>query len=103
MLWTLLTCMSSVTFVAMALVTAREVRAGIGGFLIAILIGVALAIGNFFWLAKFANAAEQRPRSYAEAFRERVLRVVYLGAGMWIFGAAFLSHWITTRILSLFA
>ena len=103
MLWTLLTCSSSLSFLFMALTTAREVRAGIGGFLIVIVIGVAFAICNFWCLTKLAGAAEDRLRSYAEAFRERVLRIVYFGAAMWIFGAAFLSLWITTRILSLLA
>ena len=58
MLWTMLTCISSFTLVYMALVTAREVRAGIGGFLIVVVIGVALAICNFWCLAKIADAAE---------------------------------------------
>ena len=101
MLWTLLTCVSSVTFVAMPVVVARELGAGVGGFLTVTLVGVALGISNSWCVAKFAHAAQDRLLSHAEAIPERVLRIVYLGAAVWTFGAAAASHWITSRILSL--
>jgi hypothetical protein len=61
MLFTLLTAMTSVVFFTIAVAAAKHAKAGLGGYALAIIIGLSLAIGNAWGLYKMAEILDDLP------------------------------------------
>lgn len=100
MLWTLLIATSSFVFVYGAVVTAHDASAGIASYPLVITIGLLLAVGNAWIWSKVADIVTSYLKPYSESQQEKWLHVVYFAAGAWILFAAFLSHWVTSAMIS---
>ena len=103
MLWTLLTVISSLTFLVAAVGTAQIAKVGFGGYAVAMVIGTVLGACNAWALQRVAAAVVDRSVRYSEKLREWCLGVLYVAAAVWALLAAFLGAWITSAAMRLIA
>jgi hypothetical protein len=96
MLWTLLTTISSATFIVGAMISAKHARAGLGGYAFAIAIGLLLGACSAWALYAVGDAVADRSKRYSESVQEWCFRALYLAAAVWIPFAAFLGNWVTS-------
>jgi uncharacterized membrane protein len=101
MLWMMLTIICFVMPIAGALGAAA--RSGVGGHIIASVVGTALG-AIFAWsMSAAAGLAEVRLQGYPENVRERYFRLLYLGALSFSFIALFAGSSVTSMSLRLLA
>jgi hypothetical protein len=103
MLWTLLTLISSLTFLLAAVVTAHNAKVAFGGYAVAIAVGLVLGLSNAWALERVAAVAGDRLERESEKFREWCLGVLYVAAAVWALVAASLGAWITSAAMRLIA
>ena len=100
MLWTLLTTISSLTILATAVMSAKQVRGGPGSYALAIALGAVLAVCNAWAASKIATMA-QKSRGYSPSIREWCLGGLYFAAILWMPVAAFIGDCTTSAVLRL--
>jgi hypothetical protein len=101
MLLTLLTGTSSATFFAAAVVAARHAKAGLGGYALAIIIGLFLAVCNAWILYKLGDILAGLTRSHSEAQQNRWGRAAFVAMVLWLPVAAFLGDWVASAAMRL--
>ena len=101
MLWTLLTLMSSVSYIFSAIMTAKNAQAGVGGYALAIIIGLLLGVCNAWALQRVGAAAHDRSKRHSEKLREWWLGALYVASVAWVLVAAFLGAWLTSVAMRL--
>jgi hypothetical protein len=101
MLWTLLTAISSGTFIISAVATAKGAKAGFGGYGLAIIIGLALAVSNAWALEQVGAVAHDRSKRTSEKLREWWLGTLYVSVAAWALVAAFLGLSLTSVAMRL--
>jgi hypothetical protein len=98
MLFTLLTACSSANFLAGAVLAAREMKVGLNGYILAIIIGLCLALCNAWALYKMADAIEK----HASESRRGWFGPIFFSVMMfWVIAAGFVSVWVTSAMLRL--
>jgi ABC-type polysaccharide/polyol phosphate export permease len=101
MLWTLLTLISSFLFLISAVAAATHAKVGIESYLVAIILGLLLAVCNFLMMEKAANSIVESSKSLSHAAQNRRLRLLYISACIWALVAAFVGEKVTSLILRL--
>jgi hypothetical protein len=100
MLFTLLTVCSSVNILAGAVLGAKQARAGLGGYSLAIAVGLFLAACNAWGLYKMAEAVEKHVGPAQREWLARALLPVML---VWVLLSVFFGDWLVMALLRLVA
>jgi hypothetical protein len=103
MLFTLMTAITSVSFFAGAMAAAKYAKVGLGGYVLAIIIGLSLAIGNAWMFYKLGGILADRTISYSETQQEWLGRAFYLFALLWLVVASILGNLVTSAVMRLVA
>jgi hypothetical protein len=103
MLLTLLTALSSLTFFASAVLAARHQHAGLGGYILAIFIGVLLAGCNAWIVDKSGTILANLTVSCSKPRQEFWGKVFFVAILLWLPLAAFLGDWVSSAIIRIAA
>ncbi len=95
--------MTSVAFFASAVATAKHTNAGLGGYIVAIIIGSLLAIANAWGLYKIVRILADLPISLTRKQEEWFGVAFWLLVLLWGLVGAILAGWVTSAILQLVA
>lgn len=101
MLWTLLTVISSASFLSGAVIAARLAKAGVTGYILVLIGGLELAVLNAWALEKVADVTEGLLKSSDAPRQERWLGALYVAVAVWPFVAVFLSRWVFSAVFRL--
>jgi mannose/fructose/N-acetylgalactosamine-specific phosphotransferase system component IIC len=106
MLWSMLTVSSSLAFIAGATLSVRDAGLGFPGQVVAIIVGVILAVCNVLVMKRIGNATANYATQAAEqhtaaSLIERRLGLVYILALAWLFAAVFLGEVVTSASIQL--
>jgi len=100
-LWGLLTSLSLAMPVAGAIASARLAHKGLGGYVIAILVGLVLGAGGAWTLRKFGRFAVARLETRPVRAEGLYLGSLYFAAVLWVLLALFAGSWTSSLILRL--
>ena len=103
MLWTLLTAISSMDFLAGAVAAAEHAKAGFGGYLLATSAGLVLAVCNAWTVYKVAEIVFGRLEHYSASRQEWCARTVYFSAFLWGFAALVIGEYVGSVLVRLVA
>ncbi len=82
---------------------AYRARAGPGGYLLAIIIGLLLASCNVWGLFKVVGFLAERTKSYSETLQNLFGLVFLLLFLLWVLVAISIGGWVTSAVLRLVA
>jgi hypothetical protein len=99
MLLTLLTALSSATFFGSAVLAAIHEHATLGGYVLAIVIGLLLAACNAWIVYKAGDVVADLTSSCSKPRQKWCGRVFFLVILLWIPLAAFLGDWTTSAVI----
>jgi hypothetical protein len=99
MLLTLLTAASSVTFFASAVLAAKHEHATLGGYLMATLVGLALAGCNAWGIYKVGDVLAHQTGSSSKARQEWSGKAFFLVILLWLPFAAFVGNWAASAVM----
>src|ERR1700691_5402267 len=99
MLLTLLTALTSATFFASAVLAAKHQHAAVGGYLLAIVVGLVLAACNGWVIYKAGAALAHVTASSSKTGQEWSGRAFFLLILLWLPLAAFLGNWMTSAVV----
>jgi len=99
MLLTLLAASSSVTFLASAVLAAKHEHAALGGYLLAVLVGLLLAACNAWVIYRAGDRLAGATASSSKARQEWFGRAFFLVFLLWLPLAAFLGNWVTLAVM----
>jgi len=99
MLLTLLAAVSSVTFLASAVLAAKNTHAAIGGYVLAIIIGLLLAACNAWVVYKAGERVANLTSSSSQSRQEWFGRAFFLAILLWLPLAAFLGNWVALAVM----
>jgi|SRR5579859_985899 len=102
MLWTLLVLISSADFLAGAIMAAKERHAGLGGYVLSVIIGLILFALNFWTLEKTSQYFVHRIQPFSERAQEWLFRLLYACVFLWGFLAVLIGERIATNALRIF-
>ena len=103
MLWTLLSAITSVAFFTSAILAAKQTKAGIVGYILAVIIGSSLAICNAWGLNKVVDILADLPNSYSETQEDWIGRVICILVLLWGVIGAVLTGLATSAVMRLIA
>lgn len=95
----LLTAMTSVAFFASSIATARYANPGIGGYTLATIIGLSLAISNAWMFYKLGGILANLTSTYSETKQEWCGRAFYLFALLWLVVGTILTSLATSAAI----
>jgi hypothetical protein len=101
MLWTLLALSSSATFLASAVLSARHARTGFSGYVLALVVGLLLALINFWIMSSIATAFSARLKGRGTSQMEWSARALYLAVALWIPVAGFVGDFAASSVMGL--
>lgn len=99
MLLTLLAAVSSVTLLVSAVLAARHEHAALGGYLLAIVVGLLLAACNAWMIYKAGNLLANRTSSSSKPRQEWFGRAFFLVILLWLPLAAFIGGWVASAVM----
>jgi hypothetical protein len=99
MLLTLLMVLTSVTFFASAVITAKHERATLAGYLLAIVIGLLLAACNAWVVYKAGDLMAMLTSSSSKVRQDWVGRLFFLAIMVWLPLAAFLGNFVASTLM----
>ena len=99
MLLTLMTASSSVTFFVSAVLVAKHVNASLGGYLMAILVGLLLAVCNAWTVHKVGEILAKLTSSWSKSRQDWCGRAFFIAMLLWLPFAAFLGDWVTSAAM----
>lgn len=103
MLWTLLSAINSVSFLAGAIVWARaHGESTFTAYGLAACVGLTCGACNIWLWSRLASVVTERIATYPPRIQERYLMPLYVLAGFWSVVAAALGYWFATGIAKLF-
>jgi len=100
-LWTLLNAICFFIPVVAAIEEAKAARAGLGGYALAIAIGLALGGGCALAMWTVGRRVGSALQAYPEPRREWYFRVLYSAALLWILMVGFLANWTISAAMRL--
>ncbi len=101
MLVTIMTASSSLTFFVSAVLAARHAHAGLGDYVLAIIIGLVLAACNARMLYRAGDILADVTISWSLSRQELCGRGFFLVMLLWLPFAAFLGDWVTSLAMRL--
>jgi uncharacterized membrane protein YbjE (DUF340 family) len=101
MLWDMLILAGATATFLSALEQAKRAKAGIGGYTLAVAIGLLLAACNVVAVHKAGEAVGGRIERLSESVQERCFGALHLAALLWIVFAMFLAGWVASTALRL--
>jgi hypothetical protein len=104
-LWDLLVVMSFTNPLGSVLFSAKHEHAGLGGYAVAITVGLALGV-SWAWttlaVGKAIGTNVLRPDTrYSDSQKEWVARALYFSAMLWIFFGSFSGMWAWSALMRL--
>lgn len=93
--------MTSVAFFASAVATAKHANPGIGGYTLATIIGLSLAIANAWMFYKLGGILASLTSAYSETRQEWYGRAFYVFALLWLVVGAILTSLMTSAAMRL--
>jgi hypothetical protein len=99
----LLTAVTFAAFFASAVATAKGAKAGIGGYALAIIIGLSLAICSAWVFYKPGGILANLTRAYSEKRQEWYGCAFFLFALLWLVVGAILTSLVTSAVMRLVA
>jgi hypothetical protein len=99
MLWTLLTAIGSASFVLSAVMTAKDAKTGIGGYVLAITAGVLLGAMNVWGWHRIGEYVDNCTKQFSPHTREWSFRGLLIALVLWALVAAFLGENTTKSLL----
>lgn len=102
-LWELMTAVTSAGILGCAVAAAKYAKAGLGGYVLAIIIGSSLAICNAWGMYKILDIIADLTSSYSETQQEWLGRAFWLLILLWVLVAAFLADLVTSAVMRLVA
>jgi hypothetical protein len=92
MLWELLVAVGAAMFIIVPVQTARSANAGVGGFALAVCVGLALAVAYEVVMHKAADVLERKLLGRSKSARNWCLRTFYLGTAVFPLFIAYLDN-----------
>ena len=101
MLWTLLTLISSLTLIVSAVMTPKQANAALGGYALAVIVGLVLAACNLWALERVCASVDGRVHRASRAQQEWFLGVLYLAAAAWALVSPLVGARLTSAVFEL--
>jgi hypothetical protein len=98
-LWDLLTGLCVSTAIGGAIAAASQARAGVVGYVLALLSGVIVGVSSACLMRAVGEKVATRVELYSGAKKERYYRALYFAALLWVFLALFLGSWVASPLI----
>jgi hypothetical protein len=101
-LWDLLNATCAMIPVAGAVFEARAAKVGVGGYMLALVIGIVLGLSCACVMWSTGESVAARVRSYPQPTQEWYFRALYFTALLWLLCVAFLAKFALSTAIRLF-
>jgi hypothetical protein len=101
-LWNLLNAICFFIPVAGAISESRDAKTGLSGYALAIAVGVVLGMGCTWIMWSVGERIGASVKPYSHSRQERHLRILYVGAVVWLLAVAFLSRFVLLAVMHRF-